>query len=454
MQNNPMKTPSITIKKSKGLGGSITVPGDKSISHRAVIFGAIAEGITEVTGFLPGADNLSTIAAFRAMGVTITEDSPTELTIEGVGLHGLKKPADVIDAGNSGTTARLLIGLLAAQNFTSVITGDASLQKRPMMRVVEPLRQMGARIDGKDGGKLLPLTIKGGKLKAIDYESPVASAQLKSCILIAGLYAEGTTTVTEPMKSRDHTENMLKTFGVDVETDETKNYIGYAHNLGAKNKVTLGKNRTLNGTAIKVPGDISSAAFFMVAATIIKTSKLTINYVGANYTRSGVTYILEGMGAKFSTLYTQTAQENTMDITVSASALKGIDIDGALLLLAIDEFPIICVAAAFADGVTRITGAGELRVKESDRIAAMANALTAVGVNVEETEDGIIIHGSADEDGLIKGGTIDSLGDHRIAMAMAVAGLASREGVTIKDPECVDVSYPDFFKVLGEVSQS
>ncbi|VAV82869.1 3-phosphoshikimate 1-carboxyvinyltransferase, partial [hydrothermal vent metagenome] len=304
-----------------------------------------------------------------------------------------------------------------------------------------PLRQMGASIDGKDGGRLLPLTITGSKLHAIDYKSPVASAQLKSCLLIAGLYAEGTTTVEEPGKSRDHTERMLRAFGVDVEVEG--------------NKVSLGEQRTLKGTTINVPGDISSAAFFMVAAIITKDSELRINNIGVNYTRTGIKNILEEMmGARFRTEDRTEGQEEVANITVYSSSLKGIDIDGALLLPAIDEFPIVCVAAAFAKGTTRISGAAELRVKESDRITAMANALTAVGVKVEETEDGIIIHGSADSEGLIKGGTVDSLGDHRIAMAMAVAGLASVDGVEIRDPECVDVSYPDFFKVLGEVSQS
>jgi len=435
-----MTTPTVTIKKSKGFGGSVTVPGDKSISHRAVIFGAIAEGITKVTGFLPGEDNHSTIRAFAQMGVRIELDSSTELTIHGVGLHGLTEPANIIDAGNSGTTTRLLIGLLAAQPFTSTITGDASLRERPMMRVVKPLRQMGASIDGKDGGRLLPLTIKGGGLHSIDYTSPVASAQLKSCLLIAGLYAEGTTTVTEPMKSRDHTERMLWAFGVDVDVDG--------------NSVSIGKERRLKGTVIDVPGDISSAAFFMVAAMITKGSELRINNVGLNPTRTGIIDILEKMGASIEVVNQRVRKEPSGDLIVRTSDLKGIDIDGALLLPAIDEFPIVCVAAAFAKGTTRISGAAELRVKESDRITAMANALTAVGVKVEETEDGIIIHGSADSEGLIKGGTVDSLGDHRIAMAMAVAGLASVDGVEIRDPECVDVSYPDFFKVLGEVSQS
>ncbi len=446
-----MTTPFKIIKKSNGLCGSVTVPGDKSISHRAVIFGSIANDITKVTGFLPGADNLSTIAAFRAMDIKINIVSPTELEIHGQGLHGLKKPTTIIDAGNSGTTTRLLIGLLAAQDFTSTITGDESLQKRPMMRVVKPLRQMGAKIDGKDDGKLLPLTITGSKLHAIDYKSPVASAQLKSCLLIAGLYAEGTTTVTEPMKSRDHTERMLKAFGVDV--------------LVKGDKVSIGENRTLVGTTINVPGDISSAAFFMVAAMITKGSELHINNIGVNFTRTGIKTILEEMttGVGFETKDKTNGEEEVADITVRSSSLKGININGNKLLPAIDEFPllpaidefpIICVAAAFAEGTTRISGAGELRVKESDRITAMARALTAVGVKVEETEDGIIIKGSADSEGLIKGGTIDSLGDHRIAMAMAVAGLASREGIKIRDSGCVDVSYPDFFKVLGEVSKT
>lgn len=427
-----------TINKSKGLGGEVTVPGDKSISHRAVIFGAIAEGITKVTGFLPGADNISTINAFRAMGVDIEEPSATELVIHGVGLNGLKKPADVIDAGNSGTTTRLLIGLLAAQDFTSTITGDASLRNRPMRRVVDPLREMNASIDGEEGARYLPLEVKGRKLIPISYSSPIASAQVKSCILIAGLYAFGTTIVTEPMKSRDHTERMLRAFGVDVKVEG--------------NKVSLGENRILKATTINVPGDISSAAFFMVAAMMAKGSELRINNVGLNPTRTGIIDILKKMGGEFEVVNKTDAEEPAADLIVRTCALKGVDIDGAELLPAIDEFPIVCVAAAFAEGETRITGAGELRLKESDRIVAMVNALKAVGVKAAEKAEGITITGSADSDGLIRGGTIDSLGDHRIAMAMAVAGLASREGVTIEDPECVDVSYPGFFNDLKEVS--
>ncbi len=434
-----MTTPTVTIKKSTHLSGTVTVPGDKSISHRAVIFGAIAEGITKVTGFLPGEDNFSTIKAFMAMGVDIKEDSPTELTIQGKGLRGLTEPANIIDAGNSGTTTRLLIGLLAAQPFTSTITGDVSLRERPMMRVVEPLRKMGAVIDGRDEGRLLPLTIKGGELKAIDHKSPVASAQLKSCLLIAGLYAEGTTTVTEPMKSRDHTERMLWAFGVGVDVDG--------------NSVSIGKERRLKGTTINVPGDISSAAFFIVGAIITKGSKLRINNVGLNPTRIGIIDILKKMGASIEVVNQKNAKEPAGDLIVRSCDLKGIDIDGAELLPAIDEFPIICVAAAFAKGTTRITGAGELRVKESDRIFAMARALEALDVEVEEEDNGIIIVGSADSEGLIRGGSVGSSGDHRIAMAMAIAGLASREGVEIRGPECVDVSYPGFFKDLKRMSR-
>jgi 3-phosphoshikimate 1-carboxyvinyltransferase len=429
-----------TITKSKGLGGVVTVPGDKSISHRAVIFGSIAEGDTKITGFLPGADNQSTIEAFKMMGVKIEEDSPTELTIHGVGLHGLTKPAGIIDAGNSGTTTRLLLGLLSAQSFTTTITGDDSLKKRPMSRVVKPLRRMGALISGRDGGNLLPLIVQNvPPLQPIDYKSPVASAQVKSAILIAGLYAMGTVSVIEPMQSRDHTERMLRSFGIEV-------------NVRGKT-VSLGDARTLKGTTINVPGDISSAAFFMVAAIITKGSEQRINNVGLNPTRTGIIDILEKMGATIEVVNKTDAEEPAADIIVRSSELKGVDINGAELLPAIDEFPIICVAAAFAKGTTRISGAKELRVKESDRIAAMARALKAIGVEVEEKEDGIIITGIGDSEGLVKGGAVESLGDHRIAMAMAIAGLASREGVTIEDPECVEVSYPEFFNDLEKATK-
>ncbi|MFZ3072110.1 MAG: 3-phosphoshikimate 1-carboxyvinyltransferase, partial [Thermodesulfobacteriota bacterium] len=357
--------------------------------------------------------------------------------IHGVGLNGLKEPDDVIDAKNSGTTTRLLMGLLSGQPFYSVITGDDSLRRRPMKRVAEPLRTMGAHIDARAGGEYLPVSIKGGNLKGITYKTPVASAQLKSALLLAGLYAEGETIVEEPEKSRDHTERMLKHFGADIETKG--------------NTVRIKKTKALKGSYIKVPGDISSAAFFMVASAITQGSELTIRGVGINPTRCGIINILEKMGASIEVVNNDGKEEPSADIIVKTAKLKGVNIGAKELLPAIDEFPIICVAAAFADGITEISGAAELRVKESDRIKVMAESLGAIGIKTEEKKDGLIIHGVG-RDKTIKGGAIDSRGDHRIAMALAVAALKTDDGVTIQGSECVDVSFPGFFELLTGVA--
>lgn len=437
---NDVTQDSSTLKVDpvKALSGEVCVPGDKSVSHRAIIFGAISSGVTRITNFLPGADNLSTIGAFRAMGVSI--EGPTEgvVTIEGVGMRGLKEPGGAIDCGNSGTTARLLTGLLSAQTFSCVLTGDASLRKRPMKRVIVPLEQMGASIVSNKGG-LMPLKIIGSPLKGITYESPIASAQVKSAILLAGVYATGKTTVIEPMLSRDHTERMLARFGADLRIDGTS--------------VTVTETEALQGAAVNVPGDISSAAFFMVAAIITgASSTITLTDIGVNPTRCGVLDILKKMGGELEVRNLRDEGEPIADIHISSGStgLKGVEIDGAELLPAIDEFPIICVAAAFAEGTTTITGAGELRVKESDRIAAMAESLRAVGVTVQEQPEGIVIEGSGGKP--IRGGAIESRGDHRVAMAMAVAALNSEDGITITGPGCVDVSFPGFFDKLKGVS--
>ncbi len=420
-----------------GLEGTVAVPGDKSISHRAVMLGAIANGTTVVTNFLPGEDNISTINAFRSMGIEI-EQNGTELKIHGRGLRGLTEPADVIDAGNSGTTARLLLGLLSAQNFFSVITGDASLRSRPMGRIVEPLRLMGARIQGRDDTNRLPLAIVGKEvtLEGRYYPTPIPSAQLKSAILFAGLYAEGETTVKELAKSRDHTERMLKLFGADITVDEVGTTI------------TLKKADRLRPCNITVPGDISSAAFFMVAAMIVPESRLTLTNTGVNPTRNGISALLKKMGGSIK-LDKQSglSGEPTADIAVDSNTLNGVEISGTELLPAIDEFPILCVAAAFAKGSTKITGAGELRIKECDRIAVMAESLTAVGIECEEEDEGIIIHGTGGK--RVRGGRVESHGDHRIAMAMAVAGLMTQEGITIDGADAVDVSFPGFFQILN-----
>ena len=436
---------SLTITPVKFFKGELTVPGDKSISHRAVMLGSIAEGETRVTGLLESEDTRATIAAFRQMGIEMEGGGDGDLLITGRGLRGLTQPASQIDCGNSGTTARLLTGLLAPQGFTSRLTGDASLTKRPMKRVIEPLSMMGAEITGTTGpggpgGELtLPLTIKGSPLKGITYKTPVASAQLKSALLLAALYAEGRTIIDEPALSRDHTERMLRRFGYDIGVTGTS--------------VTIQGGGRLKGSSIDVPGDISSAAFFMVAAAITKGSEILIKNVCINPTRCGIIKILERMGASIELLSISDDTEPVADIRVESSKLRGIEIDGLELLSAIDEFPILCVAASFAEGLTTITGAGELRVKESDRISAMACALSAVGVKVEELPEGIVVHGMDAGMKEIKGGTVQSRSDHRVAMAMAVAGLASAEGVTIEGPGCVNVSFPGFFELIDELAK-
>ncbi|MBI1911510.1 MAG: 3-phosphoshikimate 1-carboxyvinyltransferase [Deltaproteobacteria bacterium] len=428
----------LTLGPSKGLKGEISVPGDKSISHRSVILGSIAEGITEVDGFLEGEDNYSTMNAFRAMGIEIEHFAEYKLRIHGKGMNGLTEAEDIIDAGNSGTTTRLLTGLLSAQPFFSVITGDATLRRRPMKRVVDPLSKMGASITGRKNNSLLPIAISGRQLNGINYKTPIASAQLKSALLLAGLYARGETIIEEPEKSRDHTERMFRLFGADIKVIE--------------NSVIVKSTNRLNGCKIKIPGDISSAAFFMVGASITPESELLIKDVGVNPTRTGIIDILKKMGGSFEVLNTrEVSGEPVSDILVKSSSLKGIDISGEELLPAIDEFPIICVAAAFAQGKTTVSGAKELRVKESDRIAVMADSLRAVGITAVEKEDGIIIEGALGE---IKGGEIKSHGDHRIAMAMAMAALRSKNGIGVQGAACVDVSFPGFYGHLDKVRVS
>lgn len=438
VQKESLGADTATIMPGGELTGEIAVPGDKSVSHRAVILGSIADGKTEVSGFLEGEDNLSTMAAFEAMGVRMEKPGPGKLLIHGVGMEGLKEPCDVINAGNSGTTARLLIGLLSAQPFFTVITGDESLRKRPMKRVVTPLTEMGARIYGRKDSSLLPLAITGDKLKGITYTTPVASAQLKSAILLAGLYAEGETTVAEPAVSRDHTERMLELFGAKITKVNGKT-------------VHVRSTKGLNRVKIKVPGDISSAAFFMVGAAITASSDLVIRDVGINPTRTGILHILQKMGAEVDLQNPrESSGEPVADIRVRSSELKGTDIGGAELLLAIDEFPIICVAAAFAEGTTRITGAGELRVKESDRISAMAELLSSIGVEVEEKPDGIIIEGLGKDVSARGGVTVPSHGDHRIAMATAITALRCTKPLTIDGASSIDVSFPCFLELLDQ----
>ncbi|HEY7839998.1 MAG TPA: 3-phosphoshikimate 1-carboxyvinyltransferase [Gammaproteobacteria bacterium] len=407
------------------LRGTLAVPGDKSVSHRAVMLGAIAEGETRIQGFLDGEDTNATVAAFRELGVGIERPSATEVVVHGVGLRGLRAPKRPLDLGNSGTSTRLLAGILCGQEFESTLIGDASLSKRPMKRVTEPLERMGARIECTPAGTL-PMRIRGGsKLRGIDYTLPVASAQLKSALLLAGLYAEGRTCVTEPAITRDHTERMLGWFGCPVEAADRRICI---------------EGRPLRARAVQVPGDISSAAFFMVAASIVPGSELTLTGVGINPTRSAVIDILNAMGAELEIGDPrEVAGEPVADIRVRQRPLRGVRIPAALVPVAIDEFPAILVAAAFAEGETVLTDAAELRVKESDRIQSMAEGLTALGIRNETRPDGITVTGGAPS-----GGAVESHGDHRIAMAFAVAGVAASGPVRVRDCANVDTSFPGF----------
>ena len=432
----PMQTQSINFIASPGsrVQGRIRVPGDKSISHRSIMLGSLAEGVTEVEGFLEGEDSLATLQAFRDMGVVIEGPQHGRVTINGVGLHGLQAPPGPIYVGNSGTSMRLLAGLLAGQNFSTELTGDASLSKRPMGRVANPLREMGASIDTAEQGRP-PLHIHGAQsqLKGMDYVMPMASAQVKSCLLLAGLYATGSTSVTEPAPTRDHTERMLKGFGYPVKVE------------GAK--VTIEPGHKLTGCRIDVPADISSAAFFMVAASIAEGSDLTLEHVGINPTRIGVINILRAMGADITlSNEREVGGEPVADVRVRYAPLKGIEIPLDQVPLAIDEFPTLFIAAACAEGRTVLRGAEELRVKESDRIQVMADGLQTLGIKAEPTPDGIIIEG-----GVMGGGTIDSHMDHRIAMSFAIASLRATADIRITDCIHVATSFPGFIELASSV---
>ncbi|MGR8951503.1 MAG: 3-phosphoshikimate 1-carboxyvinyltransferase [Gammaproteobacteria bacterium] len=421
---------SITFKVNPGgsLQGEARVPGDKSVSHRSIMLGSLADGVTHVKGFLEAEDALATLQAFRDMGVKIDGPVNGELTIYGVGKHGLKAPQKELYLGNSGTSMRLLSGLLAGQSFDSVLTGDKSLSGRPMKRVTEPLKSMGAEIKTTEKGTApLYITGKAGQLQGIDYTMPMASAQVKSCLLLAGMYAQGETSVTEPAPTRDHTERMLAGFNYPVKKEG--------------NKVTINANGKLTACEIDVPSDISSAAFFLVGASIAPDSDLLLKHVGINPTRTGVIDILKLMGAKIEILNERiVGGEPVADLHVKYSQLKGIDIPEELVPLAIDEFPVLFVAAACAEGQTRLTGAEELRVKESDRIQVMADGLKILGVNAEPTPDGMVIHGGNP----IGGGMVESHGDHRIAMAFSIAGLRANAPIAIRDCLNVNTSFPEF----------
>jgi 3-phosphoshikimate 1-carboxyvinyltransferase len=427
----------MTIEIIKGnsipLKGEFTPPGDKSISHRAVILGSLAEGLTTVKGFLSCEDTLSSAKAMMMLGVPI-EVEGDRVEIKGKGLFGLREPEDTIDAGNSGTTARLISGLLSAQGFFSTITGDKYLRERPMERIVKPLTLMGAKIWGRDGGKRLPLAIQGNKLSAIQYQLPIASAQVKSAILLAGLYADGETEIIEPTPTRDHTERMLSYFGAEFE----KNGMS----------VKIKNQKLLKGGEVQVPADISSAAFFIVAALINPNSDVLIKNVGINPHRTGILEILKQMGGDIEILNERELNgEPVGDILTRSSTLNSTEIKGDIIPKAIDELPVIAAAGCFAEGETIIKDARELRVKETDRIRAMTTELRKLGAEVEELDDGMIIKGK----GMLKGAKCSSWGDHRIAMALAVAGTRAQGITEIEDAECVSVSFPGFFDVMKKL---
>ncbi|WP_205753801.1 3-phosphoshikimate 1-carboxyvinyltransferase [Gottfriedia acidiceleris] len=415
------------------LVGDVTIPGDKSISHRAIMFGSLAKGTTKITNFLLGEDCLSTIACFRKLGVQI-EVSEDEVVVYGKGIEGLKEAHEVLDVGNSGTTARLMMGILSGLPFHSVIIGDESIGKRPMKRVTKPLKMMGTSIDGREDATYTPISIRGGSLNSISYASPVSSAQVKSSILLAGLFAKGTTTVTEPEKSRDHTERMLKAFGCELVVDG--------------NKVSINGNQELSATDVIVPGDISSAAFFLVAGSIVPNSEILLKNVGVNPTRTGILTVLERMGANITLEDEKVVNgEPIANIRVKSSNLKSTVIGGAEIPTCIDELPILALAAALADGETIIKDAEELRVKETDRIQTCVTELTNLGVSIEATKDGMIIQGNSS----LIGANVNSHGDHRMGMMLSIAALLAKGDTIIENTECIAVSFPNFKEQLNDL---
>ena len=423
----------IKLSKVNSLVGTIEVPGDKSISHRAVMFGALANGTTEVSNFLMGADCLSTVSCFQKMGVSI-EVGEGSVTIEGKGYDGLVEPSEILDVGNSGTTTRLILGILAGTSFHSCIIGDESIARRPMSRVTKPLKMMGATIEGRENGQYTPIAIRGGNLHGINYQSPVASAQVKSAILLAGLQTnQEETTVTEPHKSRDHTERMLRAFGVEVEEDVYS--------------ATIRGGQSLQATNIFVPGDISSAAFFLVAGAIVPNSEIVLKNVGINPTRTGILDALKMMGASIEiTPHNDQAFEPIADIVIKTSALKGTTIGGDLIPKLIDEIPVIALLATQAEGDTIIKDASELKVKETNRIDTVVEELSKIGATITATDDGMIIKGKTS----LKGNaTVSSHGDHRIGMMLAIASCLTEEPIELVDAKSIDVSYPNFFEHLS-----
>lgn len=415
------------------LRGSISVPGDKSISHRSIMFGSIAEGTSHIHGFLPGEDCLSTINSFKALGIQL-ESHGSEICVHGSGLYGLKAPSKVLDMGNSGTTTRLICGILSAQDFSCTLSGDASLNSRPMSRIIIPLSQMGASIKSIHGNNCAPLLINGRKLHAVDYFSPVASAQVKSAVLLAGLYADGTTSVTEPFLSRDHTEHLLRSFGAEI--------------ISNGNTASVNTCKRLTAQEIYVPGDISSAAYFIVSGLIVPNSEITIRNVGVNPTRAGILEVCRRMGASFDIEnLSVSGGEETADITVRSSELTGTEISGALIPSLIDELPVIAVMACRASGTTVIKDAAELKVKESNRIESVVANLKAMGADIEATSDGMIIRGGHP----LTGTYITAQNDHRIVMALSVAALIASGNNTYDTTACVDVSYPGFFQTMESI---
>jgi len=430
----------LRVRPPGRLDGALAVPGDKSISHRSMLLGALAAGRTEVTGYLEGEDCLATVAAVRALGVEVTRKGPGHYLVDGVGLDGLREPEDVVDCGNSGTLARLIVGLLAGQPFCTTLTGDASMRRRPMGRVADPLRQMGATVLGRGDGALLPLTVRGRRpLRAITHASPVASAQVKTAILLAGLWADGPVSVQEPAVSRDHTERMLGGFGARLDVADGP----------AGRTVTVQPGPTLRGQSLAVPGDISSAAFFLVAGAIVGGARVAVRSVGVNPTRTGILEALDAMGARIETRPAAgAAAEPVADLVVSGGALRGAELGGALIPRLIDEVPIVAVAAALAAGRTRIRDAKELRVKESDRIRAVATQLGRLGARVTEAPDGLTIEGG----GRLTGAVVDSAGDHRMAMALVVAGLVAEGETVVEDTACIATSFPGFADAVNALA--
>ena len=419
--------------KAHHLKGEVTVPGDKSISHRAVMFGSLAEGTTEVLNFLQGADCLSTIDCFRRLGISI-ENTSDHILIHGKGLHGLHKPDGILDTGNSGTTTRLISGILAGQPFETTLTGDASIQKRPMRRIMEPLSMMGADISSLQGNDCAPLRIKGAPLHGIHYHSKVASAQVKSAILLAGLYADDITRVTEPVISRNHSEIMLKYFGADLQSGGTT--------------AAISPNPALHGQKVCVPGDISSAAYFIAAGLLVPGAEILIRNVGINPTRDGILKVAQAMGGDITLLNVNHDGEPTADLLVKHSTLHGITIEGEIIPALIDELPVINVMAACAEGTTIIRDAAELKVKESNRIDVMVRYLSAMGCAITATEDGMIIEGGRS----LHGAVIDSHMDHRIAMSFAIAALVADGDTEIRGSDVVTISYPDFYADLARLT--